>query len=234
MRVALLTTDTTHHAYFAWKFAEQRPLTAIVVETRAPTARFPTGHPFERLRDAYEREVLLAGFDGALGDIAPVTEVESANDSETSLRRLGVDVVLVFGTGKLLPRIIDAPGVACLNLHGGNPEEYRGLDTHLWAIYHNDFDNLVTTLHWVDEALDTGDLVASERLELHRGMEIHTLRSANAEVCVRLCLDALDGYERDGVFPAREQQRRGRYYSFMPAVLKDVCVTNFRRHVALL
>ena len=45
------------------------------------------------------------------------------------------------------------------NLHGGDPEKYRGLDSHYWSIYHNDFKSLITTLHKVRPILDTGEIV---------------------------------------------------------------------------
>jgi methionyl-tRNA formyltransferase len=234
VRTALLTTDTTHHAYYAWKLAERHPLDAIVVETLAPTPPFETFHPFEARREEYEREVLSAAFGGALSDVAPVIQAESANDAVGSLAELGLDVVLVFGTGLLRASVFELPRVACLNLHGGDPEEYRGLDTHLWAIYHGDFPALVTTLHHVDAELDCGDIAGQAPVPLPRGTRLHELRARNTEVCLSLSVDALDAAARDGVVPRRRQAKRGRYYSWMPAVLKDGVVARFERHTGAL
>ena len=44
------------------------------------------------------------------------------------------------------------------NLHGGNPEEFRGLDSHYWSIYHNNF-NLYSCLHKLSYKLDDGDII---------------------------------------------------------------------------
>ena len=117
-----------------------------------------------------------------------------------------------------------------VNLHGGNPEEYRGLDSHLWAIYHGDFDNLITVLHMVDSGLDTGDIVEREKLELVYGADIRVLRKINTEACLRLTLKALKNFEKNNQFNSKPQLRFGRYYSFMPSVLKDSCVTKFLRY----
>ena len=46
-----------------------------------------------------------------------------------------------------------------INLHGGDPEKYRGLDSHLWSIYHEDWASLVSTLHVVSKDLDAGDSI---------------------------------------------------------------------------
>jgi methionyl-tRNA formyltransferase len=233
MRVALLTTDTPHHAYFAWKLVERFPLVSIVVETREPHAPFETFHPFEVDRDEYERDVLLADAPGGLDQFAAILEVENVNDAAAHIRELEPDVTLVFGTGRLSRETIMA-APTCLNLHGGNPEEYRGLDTHLWAIYHRDFGALVTALHHVDLELDTGDLADVRAIPLRRGMPLHELRSENTKVCVGLSVAALEQIDSAPTVSRRPQQRRGRYYSFMPSVLKDVCVRQFERYTAAL
>jgi len=225
VRVVVLTTDTSHHAYYVARLAQRFPPVGVVLETRSPAAPFPTFHPFEADRDAYERETLLADVPVPLRELAPTHEVGAANDAVAHVRGLRPDVVLVFGTGLLLPEAIGAAPL-CLNLHGGDPEEYRGLDTHLWAVYHGDFDGIVTTLHAVDEALDTGAIV--ERAPVPLPDELYQLRAANTDVCVELTVRAA----RDRS-PAVPQRRRGRYYSFMPAVLKDVCLRRWSRRTVV-
>jgi folate-dependent phosphoribosylglycinamide formyltransferase PurN len=229
--VALLTTDTTHHRFFAWQLAEHARLDAVFLETAHAVAPFPTTHPFEMQRDAYEREVLLGDHRAPCEDFAAAHTVESINDAEPSLRALAADVVIVFGTGLLHPGLIASAGPECLNLHGGNPEEYRGLDSHLWAIYHGDYPNLVTTLHRIDEQLDNGDIVFQTALPLSATTSLHQLRALNTRACVDLSVLALRSIDSTGTVPARPQVRRGRYYSFMPAVLKDRCVSSFNAYV---
>ncbi len=121
-----------------------------------------------------------------------------------------------------------------LNLHGGDPENYRGLDSHLWAIYHRDFEALVTTLHFVTSELDDGDIVGQMRVPLRSGMALHQLRAANTEVCVELTVSALEALRSRGVLDARRQLRCGRYYSFMPTPLKELCNRRFATHTSRL
>ena len=207
--ITALTTDTVHHRYWAWRLAEAGLLEHVVLERRRAVAPFATHHPFEDERDRYEAEVLAAP---AWAELAPVTEVESVDESAP-----GAGLGVVFGTGRIGPALIAAYGGRLLNLHGGDPEAYRGLDTHLWAVYHGDFGALVTTLHAVDAELDTGAIVARAAIPLPE--ELFQLRAANTEVCVALTL-ALS--QEDPI--ASPQRERGRYYSFMPSVLKDVCL----------
>lgn len=230
--LTLLTTDTPHHRYFAREMSGAGVLRRVIVETSHAKAPFETSHPFESLREEYERDVLLRGENADFAEYAPVQQAADINDAAVvaELKRAQVPVIIVFGTRKLKPEVIGSAGVACLNLHGGDPRQYRGLDTHLWAIYHGDFAGLVTCLHHVDRELDTGDIVESLPIPLVRGMELHELRAANTRVCVDLVKRALASKS-----PQRTRQSsKGRYYSFMPASLKQLCVEKFRRHAGSL
>lgn len=232
MRVVVVTTDTTHHAYYLWKVSQRFPLQVVVLERWQPLVRFHTAHPFEQRRDEYEREALLAGGPKSCAEFRDIHYCERVNDpkSVAMLRAQRPDVILVFGASRITPDVFRSAGVACLNLHGGNPEEYRGLDSHLWTIYHRDFTNLMTTLHWVDEQLDTGDVAFQSPLIVPARTELYELRSINTRVSVDLSLEALETLRREGSVPAQPQARCGRYYSHMPACLKQECLTRFRQY----
>jgi methionyl-tRNA formyltransferase len=231
MRIVLLTTEAVHHLYFAWRLREAFPLHAILVEQPAPPAHEP--HPFEKRRDAFERDTLLRGAPRQLADLAETWTFASVNhtDAVAALARSAADVILVFGTRKL-ETAVRALAPHCLNLHGGNPEHYRGLDSHLWAIYHQDFANLVTTLHRVDERLDTGEIVLQSQVPLDHSMDLAALRARNTEECVRLSRLALTSLATSGWLPTRRQAQRGRYYSALPAALIERVEKNFARHVS--
>lgn len=232
MKLAVLTTETTHHVHFVRGLNEVHRVDLIVTETRGPTPPFETAHPFEAERDVYERRAFFEGADVHLSDVAEVLEVESANDGRAvdALGGLNPDVVVVFGTGRLGREVLARCPDRTINLHGGDPEHYRGLDTHLWAVYHGDFDQLIATLHYVTEDLDAGDVIAQTRVQVEPGMPLHQLRARNTGACLDLTLAALDAYRRSGRFIRRPQRQRGRYYSFMPAALKPMCVERFETY----
>jgi methionyl-tRNA formyltransferase len=229
MRLAILTTATLHHVYFVQQIAGRFPIARVYCETGSVRPSFDTFHPFEAARDQYEHQVWFKGACPHLADFAATETVASLNDptSVASLAKLAPDAVLVFGTGRLAPPVIGIQPRFVLNLHGGDPEEYRGLDTHLWAIYHRDFHGLVTTLHLVTPVLDDGDIVSQAGVRLHRNMQLHQLRRANTEACVQLSVAALASIKAQGSVPMRAQRRHGRYYSFMPAALKGQCQRRF-------
>jgi methionyl-tRNA formyltransferase len=232
VKLAVLTTETLHHLHFVQAVGRAHEIGLVVVETSIAHASFPTDHPFERDRDACERDCFFNSRPPALADLAQVLNVPRASDPAAiaALHRTAPDVILVFGTGRIRPEVIALAPERIINLHGGDPEHYRGLDTHLWAIYHRQFDQLITTLHHVTDDLDAGDVIGRTPLRIEPGLRLHQLRAVNTRACVELTLNALVELERTGSFPRRPQQAVGRYYSFMPAVLKDICVRNFEHY----
>jgi methionyl-tRNA formyltransferase len=233
MKLAILTTETPHHAHFARVVNGSFEISLIVSETSALRPPFPTAHPFEAQRDEYERQVFFAGRLVTLADTARVLTVGSANDATAidALRALAPDVIVVFGAGRIGREVIGLCPGRIINLHGGDPERYRGLDTHLWAIYHREFDGLIATLHHLNEGLDRGDIILQAPVPIGPGMSLHALRARNTQTLIDLTLAGLDMFKRFGRLPARPQRRVGRYYSFMPAVLKDLCVRHFEDYV---
>lgn len=236
MKIAVLTTQTPHHAYFVQELVKKFPLEIVLIERNHITAPFPVSHAFETKRNEYENEVFFGGNERMLAEFAPVTEVDSVNGKESvaQIDRISPDVIINFGTGKISKEVITRCPDGIINLHGGNPEEYRGLDSHLWAIYHKDFQQLISTLHRLNERLDDGQIIAQAPVPLKRDMKIYELRRYNTELCVKLTLSTLEMYQKNGEFTARPQQKQGRYYSFMPAPLKEICQNYFERYTSTL
>lgn len=234
MRVLVLTTDTIHHAYFIRELTAYYPKLHVLIETMGISAPFDVHHPFEDERDRYESEVWFGGNRIAVCDYAETSKYENINQPKVVERiaQFQPEATVVFGTRKLSRPVIEAAGANLMNLHGGDPEFYRGLDSHLWTIYHDDYANLITTLHVVNEVLDGGTIIGLRPIALNPNMKLHELRRRNTECAVCLTVDALRDLELTGKTLRRAQRQVGRYYSFMPSVLKAVCVTKFERHCA--
>lgn len=233
MKLLVFTTETIHHAYFVSELARWYPIERVYVETRTLSAPFDVHHPFEEKREVIESERWFNGKKMQIGDFAEVRECRSVNDDEIvqDVAAVSPDVILVFGTGLLREPIINVCAGGMINLHGGDVERYRGLDTHLWAIYHGDFSALVTTLHRVNAELDDGEILLEAPLSLTSITSLSELRAVSTEACVDLAVSALAAFEKLGHFVSYPQSHIGRYYSFMPACLKEVCVARVRKHL---
>lgn len=79
---------------------------------------------------------------------------------------LDVDWLLVANSTTIVPRsVLGALRGRALNFHPGLLPEYAGLHTHQWAIREG-AEEFGVTLHYVEPAVDTGDIVAETRFAL--------------------------------------------------------------------
>jgi len=236
LKIVFLTTQTLHHTYFLKELIKKYPIEMVFVEKDEVKPQFKTHHTFEDKRNEYENEVWFNLDNSLLSNFTETQEFHSINNHKavTLLKKIKPDIILVFGTGKILPKVIATCQAGIINLHGGDPEKYRGLDSHLWAIYHSDYNSLIVTLHRLNPILDDGEIILQSPIKMFPGMLLHNLRLHNTEVCIKLTTSALDMYERFGKFTSRKQQRKGRYYSFMPSVLKEICMHKFEKYTRTL
>ena len=231
MKIILLTTQTIHHAFFLKKLVELYPSVYCIIEATGVNPTFDIAHPFEVQREYYELN--FVGNDIQLKDLCPCIEVDNINDDSVLnfINDIKPDILISFGTRKIGCKLVSKYKNKLINLHGGDPESYRGLDTHLWAIYHNDWPALLTTIHIVNEALDDGLIIQKSSLDIRDLSHLYELRLANTKACIDLSISAIKTYEALGTFITSKQQKKGRYYSFMPTVLKEICVKKFEDHL---
>src|SRR6185295_4068313 len=76
------------------------------------------------------------------------------------------DIAVVMAYGQILPRtVLDAPPLGCLNLHASLLPRHRGAAPIQAAILAGDTESGITVMY-MDEGLDTGDILLTERLPL--------------------------------------------------------------------
>ncbi|WP_353427846.1 hypothetical protein NHB34_01700 [Polynucleobacter sp. MWH-UH19D] len=232
-KIVILTTETIHHAFFVKELSSSFGEISVYCEkSKGNLFPFKTSHPFEIRRDEFELNKWFFGKKISIADIALVKSFDSLNSPQAieALSKEEAVVVIAFGVGRLGKEIINLFPGKIFNLHGGDPALYRGLDSHLWAIYHHDFSSLVTTLHRLDLELDTGNIVMQGDIKISRGMAIESLRSVNTELCITMALTLIDCASKLREVPSRKLLHLGRYYSAMPTELKEICVGRFEQY----
>ena len=76
------------------------------------------------------------------------------------------DVIVVMAYGQILPRdILNIPKVACLNLHASLLPRWRGAAPIQAAIAGGDPETGITVMY-MDEGLDTGDILLQHRIDI--------------------------------------------------------------------
>jgi methionyl-tRNA formyltransferase len=102
------------------------------------------------------------------------------------LRDLDPDLILVWSYSMILPApVLGVPRGGCVNLHGGLLPHYRGGHVMQWAIINGEAETGVT-LHYMDEGVDTGPVVAEHRFRIEPEDDAASIRLKLRDAGVRL------------------------------------------------
>ena len=110
---------------------------------------------------------ILSGFSTSDIDASLVHNVSSINQKRVAelLQELKPTHVLVYGTRIIKKRILHATDAPFINVHAGITPQYRGGHGMYWALAHDDAEHAGVTVHFVDEGIDTGGVLAQKVLQ---------------------------------------------------------------------
>lgn len=107
------------------------------------------------------------------------------------IRALAPDVIVVMAYGQILPRsVLEIPRIACLNLHASLLPRHRGAAPIQAAIVAGDRETGITVMY-MDEGLDTGDVMLQQSLELAADETGGSLHDRLAEIAPNALHQAL-------------------------------------------
>ena len=107
------------------------------------------------------------------------------------LRYLAADVFVVVAYGQILSReILNLPRLGCLNIHASLLPKHRGASPIQAAIKAGDRYSGIT-LMWMDEGLDSGDILCSSRLSLKSDETAESLHDRLAQLAPKTLEEGL-------------------------------------------
>ena len=118
----------------------------------------------------------------------PLWEVQRMSDPETLavFAAYQPDVLCVACFSLYIPRsILDIPRLGCLNVHPSLLPANRGPDPLFWT-FRQGMRQTGATIHLMDEGLDSGPIVAQERVEVPDGIRYAQLEAQCAEAGSKL------------------------------------------------
>lgn len=232
MKLLCLTTNTLHHNFFVRQLNKVCSSVSVVIETSTAKPEYETQHVFETERDQHEGG--LWGLEAL--PLGPQDDVEihrtpAINNCQMRdiFPTLAADLCIVFGTRRINSKIIELLPKHSFNLHGGDPRRYRGLDSHYWSIWHGDKNGLQTCLHQLTPDLDDGPIADIQNLDLNNVNSLCKLRAENTRLCVAMCSKFIIGLQKNAPLKLLKQEKKGRYYSYMPRVLKNALPIKFKK-----
>jgi methionyl-tRNA formyltransferase len=134
---------------------------------------------------------------------------------------LGVSVHFTHRLGR---DVLAIPRLGTVNVHGALLPRNRGLFPYFWELANGDADAGVT-VHWVDEKLDTGDVILQRAIQIDAGDTVSSLAWKGADTGAALLEDVL-ALLASGAAPRVRQPAGGASYFSWP---KRADVTRLRR-----
>jgi len=148
--------------------------------------------------------------------------VEDPNGTECGqiLGQLGVDILVLAGAPIVRANILGIPRIGTLNAHQGALPKYRGMNVVEWAIFDGSVPSV--SVHFVDPGIDTGDVVATEEIEVRPTDTIEGVRARAATTQAHLLAWAV-GVACSRPLPRLPQRAaEGRQYYVMHPRLRRV------------
>ncbi len=230
MKVVILSTLSTRHKYLLSKINKKFKIQKIIIETSSVNPKFKIYHEIEKKRDLYEKKKLnLKDFKKIPNSVFFKSKNINNKNVVKLLLNLKPDIIIASGIRIIKPEIVKKFKNKIYNLHGGNIYKYRGLDSHLWSIYHNDFKSFDVILHRLSNKVDTGNIIFRDKIKIDNKTNLINLRAKNIRIAIKLVLKFLKIKKNKNHIKEIKIKNIGRYYSFMPSILKQVCINKFKK-----
>lgn len=127
-----------------------------------------SGAGVECMREAAARQGVPLLVQPPRSSIAPFVDALSA---------VRPDLIVVWSYSMILPAdVLQVPPLGAVNVHGGLLPQYRGPHVTQWAIINGEREWGVT-LHYIDEGVDTGPIVADRRFALLESDDALSIRA---------------------------------------------------------
>ena len=98
-----------------------------------------------------------------------VLMISNINKSTHLLKSLAPDYILVVGSRIIKKKVIGRYRNRIINFHTGYLPNYRGPYSEFWAMYEKQYSKIGTTIHLLDEGIDTGDIMDISKISINNG-----------------------------------------------------------------
>lgn len=232
MRVVYLTTDDPLYlpAFFerVLDATEGHATTVYVVpplyKNQTPLAaaqRYARTFGLEGLRGLIPRLIMArlrrrsirAVCEGREVPYAPVADVNSTGFL-AQLRAHQPDLIVSVSCPQIFQQpLIDIPPLGCLNIHGANLPDYRGVLPSFWMLANREREAGVT-IFFVNEDVDAGDVYAQRRFEIGPDDTLHSFLERSKAIAADLLVETLDRIEKGDVERRPLDMSAGSYFSW--------------------
>lgn len=123
-------------------------------------------------------------------------------------------MVIVSGTSILDGNFLGALGsIPVINIHCGITPRYRGAHGAFWAIVNDDWENVGTTVHFIDSGIDTGKIIAQGNIQVEPHDTPRDLAQKQHAIGATLAAKAIESVASGQVRALTRDDLDSRFYS---------------------
>jgi methionyl-tRNA formyltransferase len=153
MNYIAITSDNLRHREFIERIGKHIQLSHIVVVSK------PEGN--KQFRASENKFFGDKDFEPVNAKIIQCTKEQlRSKRMKRLLSEINPEICFVFGAPLLKEDLYNIPRRGCVNIHTGLVQHHRGVDSPFWAIDEGRLDTVGATLHFIDNSIDGGQVVA--------------------------------------------------------------------------
>lgn len=127
----------------------------------------------------------------ALEENIPVFQPIRIRKDFEKLKNLDIDLIVTCAYGQIIPKeVLDMPKYGCINVHASILPKYRGSAPIQWCLFNND-DVTGVTIMYMDEGMDTGDIIKIKEIPILDSDNVGTLHDKLSKLGCNLLLEVL-------------------------------------------
>jgi len=229
MKVLLLTSNSKQNMALSQMIAKHHELTGIVYENRFSADSRLSNYlkkinynPFKAIKKAYQKfrlryleNNLVEGINEGYKDYdsffkTSILEVMNINQQESVdfIKQNFHDIIVVSGTKMVKKGVLSLkPAYGIINMHTGLSPYYNGGPScTFWCLYNDDIECIGATVMFIDEGIDSGNIVLSDTVVINETDTYGMLEFKAIDLGNQLILKALNKLEKDRSFKGVPQK----------------------------
>lgn len=138
-------------------------------------------------------------------------ETLSFSELKDEIERSETDLMITHAYMKILKRkVFSAPKYGSVNIHPSLLPKYRGPSPTCWVLKNKEHETGLTC-HYIDEGVDTGDIVHRVRIPVKPDDTVSSIIERQKTVVEELMIESLARIMDDGFHPLPQDSRAGVY-----------------------
>ena len=159
----------------------------------------------------------------AIENNIPIFQPEKIRKDFSKLSDLEIDLIVTCAYGQIIPKeVLDLPKYGCINVHASLLPKYRGSAPIQWAILNGDTKTGITIMY-MDEGMDTGDIIKSKEILISAEDNVGTLHDKLSVLGKDTLLEVLP----DILNNKCKRIKQGNNYSLAPMIKREDEKINF-------